>query len=348
MELELRGGVGREVVERTETDDRSALEDAGRIREGGHRNRLHGRGAGRHGRRGPLVRHRPAQAVRIELHDMSAVGTDERTDRTERRGQLFVELLRGDVDELRRDPRDELLEFDTVAERLLHVAPLGGIDRGDDEIGDRAGEVLLVDGPVTRVADVLAADDAAELPEPPHRRIGHRGDAEGDEVVVVETGGAGIETRVVRREGPLALQRTEVRRIALRGQLGAGRVLVRGADVEVRAAEDGARLVEEPDARALDLDRLGSRFGDGADREIEIAGVQGVIAREIDQDTVLASQTVFRLARPSFERRAFTFPGRGFLGQAALAPRSIAAQRHSSIADEAARLVLCRYAPMRL
>jgi len=94
-------------------------------------------------------------------------------------------------------------------------------------------------------------------------------------------------TGVVRGEGALELERAKVCRIALGRQVGARRVLVRGANIEVGAAKDRARLVEEPDARALDLQRLGDGLGDGANGEIEVAGVKRVVAREIDEDAVL-------------------------------------------------------------
>ena len=101
---------------------------------------------------------------------MHALGADERAEGGEGTFDLLVELFVRDVHETRRDAGDELFEFDAVAQGLLRLAAIGRIDRHRDEIGDRAGEVLLLDRPRPLRTGVLEADDADHLSEAADRR----------------------------------------------------------------------------------------------------------------------------------------------------------------------------------
>ena len=124
------------------------------------------------------MRHRAGDAIGIAHDDVRAIGAGETRDRSKRVDDGLIELGLADVDERRRDARDELLEFETMMQRLLRAASLAGVDGDDDEIGDRAGEVFFFDAPEPHRADVLMTDDAGDVAEAADGRVDDGGDAE--------------------------------------------------------------------------------------------------------------------------------------------------------------------------
>ena len=62
--------------------------------------------------------------------------------------------------------------------QVLHgLPPIGVGQRDDDEVGEREGEVLLVERPRPRAADVLDAQHAEGPVFLPQRHVEHRADA---------------------------------------------------------------------------------------------------------------------------------------------------------------------------
>ena len=80
-------------------------------------------------------------------------------------------------------------------------------------------EVLFVDQPLARTADMLRAQDAGHRIVLPERDVEHRPDAVRDEVRVLELARARIDQHVFRGDDAIALERVEVvrRRLARAG-----------------------------------------------------------------------------------------------------------------------------------
>src|SRR5205823_1363569 len=112
-----------------------------------------------------------------------------------------------------------------------------------------------------------------------------------------ETGRARIDVRVVRHDGPFRLQGTEIERVDRIMQLGARAVDVGAPVEEVGATNDVAVRRIEPDTDARHLQRARRRLGDGAQRVIEHAGVNGGQLGKLYQKLILTARAGLRLAQ---------------------------------------------------
>jgi hypothetical protein len=177
---------------------------------------------------------------------------------------------------------------------------------------DGRREVLVLDDPCARGADVLETNHADGLAEAADRDVEHGGDAEWDEVGLGECAGARIEARVVSGDHPFRLDGLEVDRVARRVQLGAAGVNAGRALEHLIAADRFASRGVEPDADALDLERLRPGHGDVAQRLDEIAAMDRRPARELHECAVVTAQTAFGLADQRLHmRRGSRAEGRG-------------------------------------
>ncbi len=240
-----------------------------------------------HARGAPLVGDGEEATRLVELGDEAAVGAEERADLRQRLDDRAIQLVRSEIDEVRRDRGDELFELDAMLQRLLELAPLAGVDGEGHQVGDRAGEVLLLGSPGAGAADVLVADHTRDLPEVPEGRVEHRRDPERQQVLLGEVARARVMHGIVGRDGAGALQGAEVGRVVARRQLEARGVPSRGPLEEI-GATDGVPVGRvEPDADALDFERLGCRDGDVPQRRLEIAGMDAGALRQLDENIVL-------------------------------------------------------------
>jgi hypothetical protein len=87
-----------------------------------------------------------------------------------------------------------------VGERL---APVFIGNRDGNQIGGRDGEILLVDRPRPRPADVLDTEHATHDRALAQRHVEHRTDPFGGEIRGVEFAGPDIGPRIVSRNDPL-------------------------------------------------------------------------------------------------------------------------------------------------
>jgi hypothetical protein len=299
-------GLRRKVFGRRELDVLRGLQAVEPPRKGGRRKLGIDLLAQFDARRAPLVGQAAAEAVLGDQHDVAALGADELADRCERLFDSGVDLGRIEIDEARGNVRDQLLVLDAAAQRLLRLAAVDGIDGDGDQVGDGAGEGLILGRPEPLGPDVLEADHPGGLSEAADRGVEHGGDAERHEIRLAERAGARIEARVMRGDGALGLQSLEVDRIADGGELVARGVLLLRALVELRAADGAAVGRVEPDADALDVQRRRRALGDVAQGLVQIARLQGRTAGQIDQDRVLPPQTALRLAKKGLHARVDT------------------------------------------
>ncbi len=97
-------------------------------------------------------------------------------------------------------------------ERLLRALSLRSLQGHGDKVRHGAGEVLFVERPAPRKADVFVAQDADHPAAQAQRHVQHGGNAQGREVGIGELTGSGIRGGVVRRDGALLLQGPKVGR----------------------------------------------------------------------------------------------------------------------------------------
>ena len=146
--------------------------------------------------------------------NVRSIDAQKAPDRRQRIANAGIEILGRQVDEVRGNAGDQLLEVDAVTQRLLNFPALASVHRRGDQFGDGDGEVLLLHQPVALRPHLLVADDAGDLTEVPDGRFDHGADSERTQIGVCETGGARIVLRIVGGDAPLALQRAEICRIA--------------------------------------------------------------------------------------------------------------------------------------
>ena len=91
--------------------------------------------------------------------------------------------------------------------------------------------------PVPWIADVLVADDTDHVISPSHRRVEHRGDAQGPQISFGELVGLRIGLGVIGGDEQPLRQCVEVARVAGRLEIDPGGVTVRALLVEVPALQ---------------------------------------------------------------------------------------------------------------
>ncbi len=190
-------------------------------------------------------------------------------------------------DALGREAHERAVALFASPEAVREPRPLAGVERHRHEVGDRRRVALLVEQPLPRRPDVLVAHHPHQAPVVPDRRLEHRADAERGEVVGGELDGARVAVGVRDGNGAAGFERAEVGRVGRRLERRAGHVLAEAAPVEVVTADMRARLVEQPHARALDLERPPGDLGDAPERLVDRELGDRVLGEELEEPRLL-------------------------------------------------------------
>lgn len=117
---------------------------------------------------------------------------------------------------------------------------------------------------------MLVARNADDYTALANWRIQQRGDAVRLEVALGELRCPVIEVAIVGSKSPVQLQCPKVRGVIACEQFLAVRVLPAGTKVQILAHDPGSFIVEQPDGRALDIERLRRNLGDHVERDGEV------------------------------------------------------------------------------
>ena len=176
-------------------------------------------------------------------------------------------------------------------------------DGGHHQVGDREREVLLVDGPRPRFADVLDAQDADRRRLAfVQRHVQHRADSERRQIVHGHLAGCRVALGVIRDDDAVALQGREVRRRGGARQNGARLVLPGRIDVEVGAQDRVAAPVEFPHAGAIDAQRPGRCFEQLREPRLEARAAARLVRGQPRERGALLREPLFAGAQRLFRK----------------------------------------------
>ncbi len=181
---------------------------------------------------------------------------------------------------------------------VLHRLPAIGIrERDHDQVGERQREVLLVELPRPRPADVLDAHHAEGPILLAQRHVEHGADAVRRQVGLAELARARIAVRVGRGDDAVVTDGIEVgRHVALVQPLAGGMRAGRALE-QVVAAQRRTVVLEPPGADARDLERPRARLEDEPQPIVDRDRHARLTRRQLGQGLALRRQAALAVAQ---------------------------------------------------